>query len=778
MTTTPSFFIIPSFACQASCKYCFGPHRGAVMNEQTAKETIRFIRSITQETGAKDISITFHGGEPLLAPFPVWQILLGEIKKLRNDYRIHTGLQSNLWNLADDLLALFVENNVSIGTSLDGPKEFCDITRGEGYFDKTWASVQKANAAGCSVGAIATIAKPTLPYTQEIAKFFRNNGISLMLHGALNAMKEPENGFALTTTEYATMIKELYPWYIRNRTHLKIDTLDHFVQGIVTGNPKVCTFRDCLGMFLSISPTGDITSCQRFAGREEFCLGHIFDHPTLSELMQSSAAQAQRNREKQVAEQCTGCEHLPVCKGGCYYNAIASGNNVIDSWCQAYKDIFTFVQERVMEEMQSPENIEAITARPPQPDEHPLLRKGAYISLAQEPHAMRIANNARHILALYELSRTNNPHIAAQNLYEQKICGNPTQTAAMLATMQTDLHKRNNKRNNCYLHVTFDCNLRCNHCYADAGDNQDEMDTTRLDSLIEDAISERFRQVIITGGEPLVHSNRSSLLDVCHHHRHRGVNLVLRTNLTGVFSDEDLHMLANSFDQIVVSIDGNEQTHDKRRGKGTYKNVVGNLEAYVRVAGSVSHPAELSLACVMNAEAINGEPGQNVRILAGQLQVKRVRFRPLLPIGRASHLNEPIMCEGLMQHISPDEMLKKPFQPLTTCGIGQNLFVRPDGRSYPCYAWCNEHTYIGNVFGNGLKAVLASPAFTRLTECTVDTIEKCRDCDYRYLCGSACRAWGNRQALDLNAAPVQCSHLKERAQALIKHAQKYMIKQS
>jgi uncharacterized protein len=47
---TPTFMIVPSLACQASCKYCFGPHRGAVMDERTASETVRFIRSIAEET--------------------------------------------------------------------------------------------------------------------------------------------------------------------------------------------------------------------------------------------------------------------------------------------------------------------------------------------------------------------------------------------------------------------------------------------------------------------------------------------------------------------------------------------------------------------------------------------------------------------------------------------------------------------------------------------------------------------------------------------------------
>jgi uncharacterized protein len=744
------------------------------MDDRTARETIRFIRSIADETAAKDLSIVFHGGEPLLAPLEVWRTLFDGIKSELSGYKVRLSLQSNLWNLTDDFLTLFQTNNVAIGTSLDGPKEYCNLSRGEGYFDRTWASVRKANAAGSSVSAIATVTRQTLPHAQDIVRFFRNNGMSMVLHGAIAGM-EGNDDFALTAADYAALLKDLFPWYVANRRHIRIDTLDHYVKGVVQGQPGVCTFRDCLGMFLSVAPTGDITSCQRFAGKADYCMGNIFDRPTLAVLMESRAARRQRDREKQAGERCAACDSYPVCKGGCYYNAIASGDGVIDPLCEAYRETFAFVQDRVFDEMQSDENMAAIAAYPAGRDEHPLFRKGAYISLSHDTHPTRIADNARRLLALYELSRTNDAQTAAQNLYDQKICGDVNITRKLLADMQRQLQTVQKTRNNCYIHVTSDCNLRCTHCYAEAGEQSGEMDVERFDRLAAEAVSGKFRQIIVTGGEPLVHTCRDQLTEICRRHRHRGTNIVLRTNLTGNFTGDELRRLAESFDQIVVSVDGNEQTHNARRGKDTYQNMTHHLEEYVRVGAGIPQAAELSLACVMSAADINGEPGAEVRALGARLHVKRLRFRPLLPLGRASKSVEPVMCEGLMQHVSPDEMLKTPFHPLRSCGIGQNLFIRSDGSSYPCYAWCGEHTCLGNVFDNGLNAVLASPSFTRLIECTVDTIEKCRDCDYRYLCGSACRAWGNQQAQNLNAAPVQCDHLKERAEKWLDEARRFLI---
>jgi len=793
---TPTFMLIPSLACQASCKYCFGPHKGAIMKETAVKESIRFIRQIAIETSAKDISMIFHGGEPLMMPIANWEILFDEVKSQLFDYKIDMNLQSNLWNLTDDLMKLFCANNVSIGTSLDGPKELCDLNRGEGYFEKTYASIKKANSFGRSVSGIATVTKQTMPFVQEIAKYYRNNGLSLVLHGALAGMDTDNPDYALSAAEYKKLATGLFPWYVKNRKHIKISTLDYFVKGFVTGNPSVCTHKDCFGMFLAISPTGDITSCQRLAGKKEFRLGNIFDRPSLAELYHSQAAQVALERERSVVARCSACDVYPICKGGCYYNAITSNDGIIDPLCEAYKEIYGFVRDNVMEEMLSDENMEAIANQPAVAGEHPLFRKGCYISLADKVHPTQIADNARAILALYELSKTNDPFTAAQNLFKQKICGDVGMTEQLLKDMHSNIHNKHKSLNNCYVHVTFDCNLRCTHCYVEAGNRTEEIRLDTFEKLIQEAIAVKFRQVIVTGGEPLVHSQRDALFKLCETYKGKGTNLVLRTNLYGDFSADDFRKLAHAFDQVVVSVDGNEQTHNDRRGKGTYQNTKTNLEHYARLAADIPKAAELSIACVMSAAEINGEPGWAVRQLGHQLNIRRIRFRPLLPIGRASQWDEPVMCEGLMQHVSANDMLKTRINPLTTCGIGQNLFITPNGNVYPCYAWCGEHTCIGNVTTSSLRAckvirhgkptytgeasaedlpsVLASSQFKRLVACTVDTIERCKDCAYRYLCGGACRAWGNRNTKDLNAPPVRCDHLQERAQRLIDVARNYL----
>lgn len=743
------------------------------MDVPTAREAVRFVERAAAECGMSRAEAVFHGGEPLLAPLPVLRTLVEGLSALR-DVRVSMSMQSNLWALDDERLALLKEHRVKLGTSLDGPKELCDLNRGEGYYERTMAGVLKAEAAGERVGVIATLTRQTLPRAGEILSFFRDRDMNPVLHCAIAGLDARESGFALTPEEYAEGIVGLYPRYVRSRKSIRVPTLDSYCRGAAHGDPGVCTMADCLGLFLVVSPTGDVTSCQRLAGRKEFSMGSIFDRPTVAQLLESPAAARLLERQRQVEARCGGCGWLNICRGGCYYNALSSGDGVIDPLCGAYRRIYGFLEQRLSEEAAAPENLAAIRGSEPRPGQNPLLRSGAYISLADSVHPSVIAENARAALAAHALARFGSPERAAKHLTENGICGDPAGTVRALNAMKAEMERVRSNLNNCYLHVTARCNLRCTHCYASAGETEQEMAIPDLEALAEQALALRFRQLVITGGEPLFHRDRGRLLELCGRLRGRGSNLVLRTNLTGDFTDDALRGIADAFDQAVVSVDGNEETHDRRRGEGSYRSAAANCERYAALAAGRKGAAELSLACVMDAESILGEPGKSVRMLGEQLGVRRVRFRPLLPLGRAAGMDEPVICEGISQHETPLNRLRSAFRPLTTCGIGQNVYICPDGEAYPCYAWKTAASCLGNAIREGLPPVLAGERFTRLRACTVDTVEKCRDCEYRYLCGGACRAWGNQNEIDPNTAPPDCEHLRKSARALIAAAEEYL----
>jgi uncharacterized protein len=135
-----------------------------------------------------------------------------------------------------------------------------------------------------------------------------------------------------------------------------------------------------------------------------------------------------------------------------------------------------------------------------------------------------------------------------------------------------------------------------------------------------------------------------------------------------------------------------------------------------------------------------------------------VRFKPLLPLGRAAG---PALAPEHDDSLDEDGAAVAATRATATCGLGMNLYVGPGGECYPCYALTGVRHALGNALAEGLPAVLArNDAHRRVT---VDTNRGCRACALRYLCGGFCRAWGDRG--DPDGALPDCAALQQRARA-------------
>ena len=797
----PHFMLVPSLACPAACSYCFGPHQGPTMSPETMESALDFIARIAAQTGQRKVKVTFHGGEPLVAGPALWRQALEGLRQRFGPRGYEVGLQSNLWLLDDEFCELFCEHRVDVGTSLDGPEAITDAQRGQGYFARTMGAIRLAEQYSVRVGCIATFTPASAQRWREVFDFFLAERLGMSIHAAVPPVDARDGQYAILPEQYGSLLCAMLDYYIEHRREISVSSLDQMCQGVGCGEGKVCTFRDCSGMFLAIDPSGDIYPCQRLCGRPSYRLGRLSDRAGLEGLLDSPVAKRMLQRQDRVREVCSGCAHIDYCLGGCAYNAWAAGDGdrARDPYCPAYRATFDHIQARLLKEMGSERNIEAVAARPYDGRGHPLLREGPLIELVRQgPHPSHIARTAKRIVAAVELARGPDFDAVATRLVQMGICRTHDSALVSLTGLRRQLQPRLGVFNNLYLHVTFGCQLNCTHCYARAdahGRQQGEMPVEAVARLVRQANEAGFRQVVITGGEPLVHRQRDRLLTCLAGLRatsplpHAGegpgvragspINLVLRTNLAMPLAADDLRRIALAFDQVVVSVDGCQETHDHRRGTGSYAATVRNLEAYVEGARDLrfsgSQPGELSLACVMRAADIQGEPGEAVRRLAARLEVRRTRFRPLLPLGQAADWDEPPTSEALGTHADPMELIRTGFHPVASCGLGQNLYVEPSGDSFPCYAYHRPHSYLGSVIGLGLTPVLRSAAFRELCHHNVDTNSKCRMCDVRYLCGGACRAWGRPSTEDnLQAPPPNCEGLRQRAEAVLIAALQYL----
>ena len=705
--------------------------------------------------------ITFHGGEPLLAGKEWYKRNLPVLQQ-RFEGRLKLGIQSNLWLLDDDFCALFKEYGVSIGTSLDGPEQLNDAQRGKGYFARTMTGIGNARRNGINPGVICTFTRSSAPHYREVFEFFAKQGLSFSVHEAVCKLGDNHNETTLSPKEAARLMLDLFDFYLENITRTQISTFDLMARGLSAQNGAICTFGDCLGKYLTIAPGGEIFSCNRFVHHPEWQLGSVFNCPNMETLGQSQAWQKLHRRELSVREDCGDCTHFEYCKGGCPYNAITGGTSRRDPHCMVYRQLFDHITTRALDEVFSAENLEAVIKHGA--GDNGLMSKGRLIQVMKgSAHPQEEARKARETVAAVALASSSSPEEALEKLNLAGIITNRGAALGSLHALRTRLDQQSRQGLvNVYLHVTYACNLTCTHCYARSGlGKSPAMCVEKVERLAREAAAVGFRKVVITGGEPMAHPRRNELIYTLAGLRKniKPVHIVLRTNLAYPLTPDLAHRLAEGADQVVVSLDGDEVSHDARRGAGMYARTVKNLRLLLKAAPV----SKIILTAVLTSDQINGTPGESVRKLGKALDVK-VRFKSVLPIGRGADLNlAPAYYNSLDD---ATEALAATPGPSATCGLGMNLYIAPDGECFPCYALMGARYALGNARQDGLAGVLMkNDAYRKVT---VDSNQKCRKCSLRYLCGGFCRAWSRTD--DSDSLPQDCTALQNRAHTLLASA--------
>jgi radical SAM protein with 4Fe4S-binding SPASM domain len=113
------------------------------------------------------------------------------------------------------------------------------------------------------------------------------------------------------------------------------------------------------------------------------------------------------------------------------------------------------------------------------------------------------------------------------------------------------------------LQITNRCNLRCRHCYIGDGDHQ-ELSVAEIRRVLRELEEMQGLRVLITGGEPLLHSRFDEINETL---QDLYLRKVLFTN--GVLLRKDV-LMRLKVHEIQVSIDGMQDAHDSVRGAGTW----------------------------------------------------------------------------------------------------------------------------------------------------------------------------------------------------------------
>ena len=171
---------ITSF-CNCECIYCLSDSTHEKMNESMTIETIDKSLDFILNSGKQHLIIELQGGEPL-SQFESIKYINEEIHKRKQPWQtVDFVIMSNMTLLTQEMATYFKDNNIALGTSIDGPKDIHDKHRplytGEGSFDKQTANVEMYKAIqDKQVGALITLCKDTLDKARDIIDYYIERG--------------------------------------------------------------------------------------------------------------------------------------------------------------------------------------------------------------------------------------------------------------------------------------------------------------------------------------------------------------------------------------------------------------------------------------------------------------------------------------------------------------------------------------------------------------------------------------------------------------------------
>ncbi|WP_439516504.1 radical SAM protein [Sediminibacterium sp.] len=358
--------------CNLNCTYCYMYNQG----DETFLKQPKFMSYDTIESMAQKISdhcvehnlqyfeITFHGGEPLLAPPELYRFLVAKCKAIIPDsVKLGFSMQTNGTLLDDEWCKLFKELKIKVGFSMDGTRDAHDMYRvdhkGRGSYEKVVKGIKIYQKNNPKSGGVLSV----LNIEEDPIEIYEN----------LKSLNIPSYGILLPDVNYLTAVKNNFDlendpirmadWFIR--------LFDHWYNDQDTNKPNIRNFINLIDLIIGRTDQGteatgigknDVLVIETDGGLEatdplKTC-GHGFTKDglnikthSISDALNSRLIRLYQNSHYALTKKCRVCPILNVCGGGYLphrYHPLSGFNNTT-VYCDGLIKLITHIQNRIID---------------------------------------------------------------------------------------------------------------------------------------------------------------------------------------------------------------------------------------------------------------------------------------------------------------------------------------------------------------------------------------------------------------------------------------------
>lgn len=293
------------------------------------------------------------------------------------------------------------------------------------------------------------------------------------------------------------------------------------------------------------------------------------------------------------------------------------------------------------------------------------------------------------------------------------------------------------KLNTAYFHITDRCNLKCRGCYSYIENRNSKSDVSLQNAkiIIDNLKRNGINNLIISGGEPFLHKDIIEILEYAK--VKAGIkNISCITNGT---ADIDKYISASKFvNDISFSIDGYNSESCCIRDKHIF-NIIDNKIDKLKDSTSIS--------LIFTVHRKNIDKHQNFKYYARKKGVNYNFSILTVNIDNIDGLEDLYFREEdydklvsiITDYEINDSSLKQQLSCRQSCGAGKStVSILSNGSIMPCHMFFDKRFCLGNALYDEINDVL-NHTYNVFKNLSVDNIEECSNCKYKYLCGGGCR---------------------------------------
>lgn len=342
------------------------------------------------------------------------------------------------------------------------------------------------------------------------------------------------------------------------------------------------------------------------------------------------------------------------------------------------------------------------------------------------------------------------------------------------------------------LHVSHDCNLRCQYCFASTGDFGTgrrmtmDVETAKkaIDFVIQRSGQRRNIEVDFFGGEPLMAMDtvKATVEYARSLEKEHNKNFRFTITTNGVLlDDENIAYINWEMSNVVLSLDGRPEVNDQMRktvsGSGSYQVILPKFQKLVESRGEKDYYLRGTFT------------RHNLDFAADVLHIANQGFRHVSvePVVGGLNCDYTFREEDLTDILEEYErlaleLLKRDdvnffhfnidlsqgpcvIKRMRGCGAGcEYVAITPDGEIYPCHQFVGNEAYrLGSVYDGTFNMELSR----KFAELNIYTRPDCKDCWARFYCSGGCSASNllvngnikepNRFGCDMQRKRLECA---------------------